>query len=147
MSKATRSNTFIPGDIHNYLLEAMTGTGEQNTTNANIEALLATMTKTLETLCVTKSGQSSGGYTRIEDCPIKRKSSSLDSWLQEVTLWDDCYSDSGNAQLIGTKKYLKFLESVYKSENCEDLIALVRVEFVENESFDKKKASTFNCSY
>ena len=138
MSKATRSNTVLPGNIHDYLLENMTGRESQD---ATIQALLATMTKTLENLCDNKSVSSSGSYTRIEDCPIKRKSSSLDSWLQEVLLWDECYSDSGKAQLIGTKKYLKFLESVYKSENCDELISLVRVEFVENESFDKKKAT------
>ena len=36
------------------------------------------------------------------------------------------------------KKYLKFVESVRKSENCRDIQNLVEVEFVENQAFDKK---------
>ena len=75
---------------------------------------------------------------RIEDCPIKRKSSSFESWLQEVLLWDECHAVSDKAEVIGTEKYLKFLESVYKSENCDELVALVRVEFVEMKVLTRK---------
>ena len=138
--RATRSSTNLPGDIRNYLLDTMEGgQGGATGSDASIQALLAVMTKTLEAISDNKHvpQSSSGGYMRIEDCPMKRKSTSLDSWLQEVLLWDECYNVVGKEDVIGTKKYLKFLESVYKSEDCDELIALVRVEFVENESFDK----------
>ena len=48
--------------------------------------------------------------------------------------------DSWNA-----KKYLKFVESVRKSEDCCDLQNLVKVEFVENLAFEKKSGDDINC--
>ena len=42
---------------------------------------------------------------------------------------------------LNAKKYLKFMDSVFKSERCSDLKNVVQVEFVEKESFDKKGAS------
>ena len=138
MSKSTRANSKLPDDIHQYLLGADMEGAKGGSNDAAIQNLLVLMTKTLETLTETKGGASTGSYIRLEDCPVKRKSSSLESWLKEVILWDECHSGSGNAQVIGAKKYLKFLDSVYKSEDSE-LLSLVRVEFVENEGFDKKK--------
>jgi hypothetical protein len=72
----------------------------------------------------------------LEECPQKRSSSSLDAWIKEIILWND--SNTGKDPGLSAKKYLKFLDSVYKSEGCSDLKNLVQVEFVENESFDKK---------
>ena len=39
------------------------------------------------------------------------------------------------------KQHQQFLDSVFKLEGSSDLKSLVQFEFVENESFDKKKDS------
>lgn len=80
-----------------------------------------------------------GVGNKSEDCPVKRKSSALDSWMKEVLLWNE--SDTRSVSGWDAKKYLKFLVSVFKSEGSNALKSLVQVEFVENKSFDKKKDS------
>ena len=103
----------------------------------DVKTLLTLMTKTFTALELRSStGQHN---TKLEECPLKRTSSSLDAWIKEVLLWDE--SNTGNDPGLSAKKYLKFLDSVYKSEGCTDLKNLVQVEFVENETFDKKGAS------
>ena len=58
-----------------------------------------------------------------EECPLKRKLSSLDAWIKEVILWDGSNTEKDPGLIA--KKYLKFLDSVYKSKGYS----------VENESF------------
>ena len=143
MSKNTRSNISLPGNIREYILEEQSnnmpdqlveGNGEAEA--LDIKSLLTMMTKTLT--AVTESRQSGGNmnHTKLEDCPIKRSSSSLDAWISEVLLWDE--SNTGTDVGLKAKKYLKFVESIRKSEDSSDLQNMVQVEFVENESFDKK---------
>ena len=101
----------------------------------DVRTLLTIMTRTLT--AVTEARTSGANIvTKLEECPQKRSSSSLDAWIKEVILWND--SNTGKDPGLSAKKYLKFLDSVYKSEGCSDLKNLVQVEFVENESFDKK---------
>ena len=100
----------------------------------SIQALLTMMAKTLTTVTEQRSN-TGGGNPKLENCPTKRKSTSLDAWTQEVLLWDEC-NNSGIS--IGAKKYLKFVECVRSSEDCDDLKNLVEVEFVENHDFNKK---------
>ena len=143
MTKGTRSKVTLPGNIQEYLVENtntnMPETPPPPTTEAqDVKTLLTLMTKTLT--AVTESRTANGQhFAKLEECPLKRTSSSLDAWIKEVLLWDE--SNTGNQQGLNAKKYLKFLDSVYKSEGCTDLKNLVQVEFVENESFDKKGES------
>lgn len=76
---------------------------------------------------------------KIDNCPIKRKYCNLQAWISEVKLWNESNvtTESGYA-----KKYLKLIQSVRDSEDCDDLKHLVQVEFVENEGFDKKHVNT-----
>ena len=98
----------------------------------NVMTLMTMMAKTLT--AVTESRTTNA--PRLEECPLKRSTSSLDAWMKEVLLWDE--SNTGNYAGLNAKKYLKFLDSVHKSEDCDDLKNLVQVEFVENAAFEKK---------
>ena len=140
-SKGTRSTTELPGNIRNYFLENRDSimpdtTEEPPATGAeDINTLLTMMARTLT--LVTESRTSDAKFVpKLEECPLKRMSSSLDAWIKEVILWDESNASKGPG--ISAKKYLKFLDSVYKSDGCSDLKNLVQVEFVENEGFDKK---------
>ena len=139
MSKGTRSTTNLPGPVRDYILENNTSTmpeTEENITNPeNIQQLLAMMTRTLAAVTQSQPNQTSQ-HLKIENCPIKRPSSSLDAWVDEVLLWDE--SNAATDPSMRAKKYLKFVDSVRKSENCQDIQNLVEVKFVENQSFDKK---------
>ena len=142
MSKDTRSKTTLPGNIRQYIIPTpanstttatMPGTPPPPTEPLDMQQLLTMMTRTMGTMSESRPTVP----TKLEDCPLKRTSSSLDSWMKEVLLWNEI-----NASTVSgwnAKKYLKFLDSVFKSEGCNDLKSLVQVEFVENEAFDKKK--------
>ena len=93
------------------------------------------MAKTLAAVSQPRPETANQNY-KIENCPIKRSSSSLDAWVDEVLLWDE--SNAALSDSIRAKKYLKLVDSVRKSENCKDIQNLVKVEFVENHEFDKK---------
>ena len=80
-------------------------------------------------------------YQKLEDCPIKRKTVSLESWLREVELWNDC--NQTDATSLG-KKYQKFIESIRNSEDAEEIIAVATAEFVENVSFARSNADTIS---
>ena len=140
MPKDTRSKTNLPGDIREYLFENSgtvmpDPTPPPATVDDDIKTIITLMTKTLAAVT---EGRTTHG-PKLEECPQKRSTSSLDAWIQEVLLWDE--SNTGNDAGLNAKKYLKFLDSVHKSEGCEDLKNLVQVEFVENETFDKKGVS------
>ena len=62
----------------------------------------------------------------------------MDAWIQEVELWDETNSNSDNIDTLNAKKYLKFMESIKSSEECDELKKLVQVEFKENQMFNKK---------
>ena len=53
---------------------------------------------------------------KIQNCPIRKKSSSLEAWIREVELWNDTFEGDDLAKL----KYLNFMKNVRKSE-CDDL--------------------------
>ena len=138
MTKGTRSTVHLPGPVRDYILEnnIVTMSDDDGSNPENIQHLLAMMTKTLAAVTQHQSPQPSQQQLKIENCPVKRPSSSLDAWLDEVLLWDE--SNAASDASVRAKKYLKFVESVRKSENCQDIQNLVEVEFVENQSFDKK---------
>jgi hypothetical protein len=128
MSKDTRSKT---SKIRQYILPTpanstatIPGTPPPPTEPLDMQQLLTMMTRTIKTNC----SKQTGGLS------LKRTSSSLDSWMKKVLLWNE-----SNVFGWNPKKYLKFLDSVFKSEGCNDLKSLVQLEFVENEAFDKKK--------
>ena len=160
--KGTRSRTDLPGDIRQYLLEntaeeitmpGTSGTGSEDQTAADFATLVAGVGGDANNLyaLLAKSlsianesnkqlqervNQNSTSSMKLESCPTKRKCCTLDAWIEEVKLWDESNNldgASGNA-----KKYLKFVDSVRTSEECEDLKSLVQQEFVENKDFDKK---------
>ena len=142
MSSDTRSKTTLPGNIRQYLINpaststpTMPGTPPPPTEPLDMQTLLTMMTQTMGSMSESRTNN----VTKLEDCPLKRVSSSLDSWMKEVLLWNE--SNTSSVTGWNAKKYLKFLDSVFKSEGSSDLKSLVQVEFVENESFDKKKDS------
>ena len=142
MSKSTRSRLTLPGGIREYLEgnkmpdTTPSGTGSSEASNVeDIQSLLSMMAKTLAAVSQPRTETANQNY-KIENCPIKRSSSSLDAWVDEVLLWDE--SNAALSDSIRAKKYLKLVDSVRKSENCKDIQNLVEVEFVENHEFDKK---------
>ena len=84
------------------------------------------MTQTMGTMSEARTNV----VPKLEDCPLKKVSSSLDSWMKEVLLWNGSNISSVSGWIA--KNYLKFLDSVFKSEGSNDLKSLVQVEFVEN---------------
>ena len=143
MSKDTRSKTTLPGNIRQYIIPTpanstttatMPGTPPPPTTEPlDMQTLLTMMTQTMGSMSESRTGFGN----KLEDCPVKRTLSSLDAWMKEVLLWNE--SNTSSVTGWNAKKYLKFLDSVFKSEGSNDLKSLVQVEFVENEAFDKKK--------
>ena len=83
------------------------------------------MTQTLSKVTEQTANVSSKNQPKLEQCPIKRKSSSLEAWLGEISLWDE--SNSGDYNGLNAKKYLKFVDSVMKSEDSSDLKNLIEV--------------------
>ena len=166
MSKNLRSAGRLPGNIGEYLLENRDNMPEENDTGneTNLQSMMQDLSGDPSKLCellvknlslanesnqqmqkllLDKQTNSASDSQRIkyaaklDDCPTKGKYSSLEAWLLEVELWDE--SNSGNdVENISSKKYLKFMNSVNVSEECEDLKKLVQVEFKENKSFNKK---------
>ena len=63
------------------------------------------------------------GATKLDDCPVKGKFSSLEAWLDEVELWDEASKNqSGEDEgSFSAKKYLKFMNSVKEAEDSEEL--------------------------
>ena len=109
--KGTRSTTNLPGIIQNYLVEnSDTGTtlpdpvdnvgGAAATEADDMKSMLVFMTKTFTAIT---EGRSSAGssFPKMEECPQKRASSSLDAWMQEVILWDE--SNTGNTPGLNAK--------------------------------------------
>ena len=146
MNRQTRSKTVLPGSIRDYFLdpriessstmpneEVTPGVG--NVEHEDIQSLMSMMVQTLAKVTEPRN-VSPTVIQKLEDCPIKRKQSSLEAWIAEVLLWDE--SNVSQADGWNVKKYLKFVDSVRKSEDCQDLKNLVEVEFVENVSFEKK---------
>ena len=50
------------------------------------------MTRTLGTLSESRGP----AVSKLEICPVKRMSSSLDSWMNEVLLWDERNSSNSD---------------------------------------------------
>ena len=117
MSKDTRSKATLSGNIREYILENSSSNMPEDTpppvTEAqDVKTLLTLMTKTFTALELRSStGQHN---TKLEECPLKRTSSSLDGLVKKDLLWDE--SNTGNDPGLSAKKYLKFLDSVYKSK-------------------------------
>ena len=63
---------------------------------------------------------------KLQNCPIRKKSSSLEAWIKEVELWNESQKGDGLAK----KKYLNFMENVRKSE-CDELKKFVDTNIVE----------------
>ena len=158
MSRQTRSNTNLTGNISDYLLEVQaqkemtgdhgdnlantsgvngTGTseGRTSTEDMDMQSLLALMARALNTISEQhRPNNTAVGVPKIDECPVKSKQATLESWMSEVLLWNESNGSGNNG-----KKYLKFLDSVRKSENCSELQNFVQVEFAENATFDKKQ--------
>ena len=138
--QATRSKLHLRGSIRDYSLGEKSDTMPDPTPapaeseTESIHSLLTMMAKTLSSVTEQRNN-AGGGNPKLENCPSKRKTTSLDAWVQEVLLWDDCNRIGVS---IGAKKYLKFVECVRSSEESDDLKNLVEVEFVENHDFEKK---------
>ena len=64
---------------------------------------------------------------KLQNCPIRKKSTSLEAWIKEVEMWDEAQKGEGLAKT----KYLNFMENVRKSE-CDELKKFVDTNIVEN---------------
>ena len=156
MTVRTRSQQTLTGGIRDHLLRSESSNSDEfsgmSTTanNADIGSLIALMTENLSKLTELNAGASGSNRSstsnqnteakminKIDDCPIKRIGTSLEAWTEEVLLWDEVNCDDKNDTIV--KKYLKFVDSVRKSEGCQDVQNLVEVEIVENQSFNKKE--------
>ena len=164
-SKAVSSNLVVEEDITE---ESMVGDQDQseNMSGSNLQTLVEGLTgdpsrlcellvknlsiafesnqqmhKLLQEQALNSSNRTVASFGKLDNCPVKGKYSSLDAWIQEVELWDDTNSSSCNIENLSAKKYLKFMESVKNSEDCEELKKLIQVEFKENQTFNKKSDS------
>ena len=107
-SKGTRSTTNLPGNIRNYnsdtgtaMPDPVANIGGAAATEANdMKSMLVFMTKTFTAIT---EGRSSAGssFPKLEECPQKGASSSLDAWMKEVILWDE--SNTGNDPGLNAK--------------------------------------------
>ena len=115
--QGTRSRLHLSGSIRDYSLgeisDRMPDPTPAPAESESIQALLTMMAKTLTTVTEQRSNNG-GGNPKLENCPTKRKSTSLDAWTQEVLLWDEC-NKTGIS--IGAKKFLKFVECVRSSKD------------------------------
>ena len=117
-----RSKTTLPGNIRQYLIDTassststMPGTPPPPTTEPlDMQTLLTMMTQTMGSMSESRTGFGN----KLEDCPVKRTLSSLDAWMKEVLLWNE--SNTSSVTGWNAKKYLKFLDSVLKSEGSND---------------------------
>ena len=55
----------------------------------------------------------------------------MDTWIQEVKLWDTASPGEG------AQKYLKFREMIKESEVCPDVKKFVNANIADNEAFVK----------
>ena len=147
MNRTTRSNTLLPGNISDYLLEsaqnmtndmANTSSGghQSQVASEDMQSLLSLIARTLSALSEQRSSSSSVS-NKLEECPVRRKHCTLEAWIDEVLLWNE--SNSSSEPGLNGKKYLKFIDSIRKSEDSSDLQNFVQIEFAENTSFDKKQ--------
>jgi len=83
--------------------------------------------------------QPSRSYQKLEDCPVKKKTVSLESWLREVELWNECNKVEEDSY---GKKFQKFITSIRNSEEGEEINAVANSEFVENINFERSKSDT-----
>ena len=84
------------------------------TTTTEYQQLMLILGKVADNLNTMATAQNvtNGGnrahYQKLEDCPIKRKNVSLESWLREVELWDKCNkvdSDSYGKKYVPEQKH------------------------------------------
>ena len=81
------------------------------------------------------SGRTSRG--KLSLCPKKREGSSLEAWIEEVKMWDECNKEESVVQ-----KYLNFIDSIRTSEKCDELKMFVEVNIVENKMINKEEDNT-----
>ena len=113
-----------PSDEHQSLFELLTklaqGSLEQN---QQIQKLTENMNK-MTTSRVEKK-------TVLQNCPKMKMGENLETWIQEVTIWDT--ATPGEDAL----KYLKFREMVKETDICPDLKKFVKSKIADNEAFKK----------
>ena len=116
----------------------------------DIQSLLAMMAKTLE--AVTKNTKSSSSAeqqatqnVKLENCPVKRASSSLDAWINEVTLWNE--SNIADDETLRAKKYLRFIDSVRKSEGCTDIKISLKWNLLKTKTLTEKLKTVLQINF
>ena len=118
---------------------------ETTTEYQQLMSILGKVAENLNTMAIAQNDNNGGNvgaraqFQKLEDCPIKRKKVSLESWLREVELWDQCNKVDGNSY---GKKYQKFIESIRNSEDAEEIISVANAEFIENVLFERSKEDT-----
>ena len=129
MDKSTRSKVKLSGNIRDYSLENRTNmtedevtggaTGVQSDEANDIKTLLAMLTRSMSMISESRTTNSdvTGGNAsthhhppKVDDCPIKRTSTSLEAWIDEVSLWNE--SIKGLDESIRARKYLKEVRRV-----------------------------------
>ena len=120
---------------------------ETTTEYQQLMSILGKVAENLNTMAIAQNDNNGGNasaraqFYKLEDCPIKRKKVSLESWLREVELWDQCNKVDENSY---GKKYQKFVESIRNSEDAEEIVSVANAEFVENVLFERSKEDTIS---
>ena len=67
----------------------------------------------------------------LSSCPKMKVGENLDTWIQEVKLWETAFPGEE------AQKYLKFREMIKETEVCPDVKKFVNANIADNETFDK----------
>mgnify|MGYP007123570829 FL=1 len=65
----------------------------------------------------------------MQSCPKMKVGENMDTWIQEVKLWDTASPGEG------AQKYLKFREMIKEAEVCPDVKKFVNANIADNEAF------------
>ena len=72
--------------------------------------------------------------TNLQNCPKIKKGENLETWLEEMKLWDRAFSRDEHAP----QKYLKFREMIKEVDVCPEVQKLVQTKIADNDDFRKK---------
>ena len=122
-------DTMAPPDENQSLLELLAKLAEGNIQqNQQIEAVTENMNKMAENVMNSRTEK----RLNLQNCPKMKVGENLDTWIQEVKLWDSATPGEG------AQKYLKLREMVKESEVCPDVKKFVKANIADNEAFNKE---------
>ena len=117
-----------PSDEHQSLLELLAKVAEGNLQqNLQMQKLTENMNQMAQSVTSSRIEK----RPVLQNCPKMKKGENLETWIQEVTLWDKTVT--GEEAL----KYLKFREMVKDPYVCPDVKKFVKAKIADNEAFKK----------